>query len=235
MGKQKDTSATPARATPSLKKQASSAGSASGQRSIQSFFTKRAGSGTPGSTNGVSEASETSKSVNASNPSLPIMRKPAFKRSAVKNLTPVPSSDVAGPPSSQENENGGLPKEVDTTGFPSPTTPAKIVSQVVNGSSPSRKVPLLYLVDANMLTSYRPKRLSATQSPTMTMTMRMPSTQRESTVKGRRHNESRKLKMRMMRTSLLEVLTKLQMTMVIPRPASQNLSNTHIKKKWTIS
>lgn len=121
MGKPKDSSATPARATPSLKKQASSAGSASGQRSIQSFFTKKAGSATPGSANGVSEASETSKSVNASNPSLPIMRKPAFKRSAVKNLTPVPSSDVVGPPSSQENENRGLPKEI------------------VNGSSPSRK------------------------------------------------------------------------------------------------
>jgi DNA mismatch repair protein MSH6 len=150
MGKAKDPSnSTPARAPPSLKKQTSSVGSASNQRSIQSFFTKKAPSGTPGSSNGVSEASETSKSVNASTTSIPVVKKPAFRKSAVKNLTPVPSSDAVGPPSSQENENGGIPKEVEASDLPSPSTPAKGVLQVVNssalvlGSSPSRKVPRL--------------------------------------------------------------------------------------------
>ena len=73
------------------------------------------------------------------------VKKPAFKKTAVKNLTPVPSSDAMGPSSSQENENGGIPEEVEDTGLPSPSTPAKRVQQVVNstlafGSSPSRKV-----------------------------------------------------------------------------------------------
>jgi DNA mismatch repair protein MSH6 len=50
-----------------------------------------------------------------------------------------------GPSSSQENENGGIPEEVEDNGLPSPATPAKWV-QAVNGngaafgSSPSRKV-----------------------------------------------------------------------------------------------
>jgi len=146
MGKPKDSStATPSRPPPSLKKQASSAGSQNGQRSIASFFTKRAGSGTPTSSNGVSEASETSKSVNASKPLVPIMTKPVFKKSTIRNLTPVPSSDAAGPPSSQENENGGIPREVEDSALLSPVTHAKRITQVINGStlvlgsSPSRK------------------------------------------------------------------------------------------------
>lgn len=49
------------------------------------------------------------------------------------------------PSSSQENENGGIPREVEDDGLPSPTTPAKRVQQaatgdMVVGSSPSRKV-----------------------------------------------------------------------------------------------
>ncbi len=77
-------------------------------------------------------------------PTIPI-RKPAFKKTAVKNVTPAPSSDAMGPSSSQENENGGIPEEVEDTGLPSPSTPAKKIQQIVNGSmvfgsSPSRKV-----------------------------------------------------------------------------------------------
>jgi hypothetical protein len=63
-----------------------------------------------------------------------------------------------GPSSSQENENGGIPEEVEDIGLPSPSTPAKRVQQVVNGtlafgSSPSRKVcrgTLAFELDANL-------------------------------------------------------------------------------------
>jgi DNA mismatch repair protein MSH6 len=140
-----ESNATPAKPPPSLKKQSSSSGPQSGQRSIHSFFSKAPANGTPNSSSGILKASDPSKAVNAmAKPTVPV-KKPAFKKSAVKNLTPVPSSDAVGPSSSQENENGGIPEEVEDTGLPSPSTPAKIVQQVVNGtmafgSSPSRKV-----------------------------------------------------------------------------------------------
>jgi DNA mismatch repair protein MSH6 len=137
--------ATPAKPTPSLKKQSSSSGPQSGQRSIHSFFSKAPASGTPSSVNGVLKASDTSKAVNAMAKATVPVKKPAFKKAAVKIITPVPSSDAIGPSSSQENENGGIPEEVEDTSLPSPSTPAKKVQQVVNGtmafgSSPSRKV-----------------------------------------------------------------------------------------------
>lgn len=137
--------ATPARPPPSLKKQSSSSGPQSGQRTIQSFFSKAPANGTPSSSNGILKASDTSKAANAMvKPAVPV-KKPSFKKSAIKNITPVPSSDAMGPSSSQENENGGIPEEVENTGLLSPSTPAKEVQQVVNGtmafgSSPSRKV-----------------------------------------------------------------------------------------------
>jgi len=141
MGKTRD--ATPARTPSSLKKQNSSAGPSSTQRTIHNFFGRKADGGTPSSSNGVSLASDTSKSVN-SKASLP-PKKPAFKKTLVKNPTPVPSSDVIEPPSSQENENGGIPEEVEESGLPSPkplTKRVKVASGplLVLGSSPSRKV-----------------------------------------------------------------------------------------------
>ncbi|KAF4626298.1 hypothetical protein G7Y89_g11862 [Cudoniella acicularis] len=146
MGKSKDaTAATPAKAPPSLKKQNSSAGPSSQQRTINSFFTKAPASSTPNSSSGGLKANGTSNAANAMAKTNGSLKKPAFKKSAVKNPTPVPSSDAMGPPSSQENENGGIPKEVKNA-LPSPMTPAKkIVEQVMNGSalalgsSPSRK------------------------------------------------------------------------------------------------
>ena len=90
-------------------------------------------------------------------PAVPV-KKPSFKKITVKNMTPVPSSDAMGPSSSQENENGGIPAEVEDTGLPSPLTPAKKLQQVVNGSvafgsSPSRKVckgAIFFAYDANL-------------------------------------------------------------------------------------
>jgi DNA mismatch repair protein MSH6 len=138
--------ATPARPPTSVKKENPSTGPRSGQRSIQSFFTKKTPTdGTAGSSNGILKASDTSAKSNAmAKPAAPL-KKPAFKKTTVKNITPVPSSDAMGPSSSQENENGGIPEEVEDKGLPSPMTPAKrAVQQVVNGnamgSSPSRKV-----------------------------------------------------------------------------------------------
>jgi len=52
-------------------------------------------------------------------PSIPL-KKPTFKKTAVKSMTPVPSSDAIGPSSSQENENNGVPEEVYDNGLPSP-------------------------------------------------------------------------------------------------------------------
>jgi DNA mismatch repair protein MSH6 len=140
--KSESVKATPAK-PPTLKKETSSTGSKNG--SILNFFAKKApANGTPDSTGGGLSVNPEPKGVNAmAKPALPI-KKPAFKKAAVKNMTPVPSSDAAGPSSSQENENGGIPKEVEDNGLPSPATPAERL-QVVNGngsfgSSPSRKV-----------------------------------------------------------------------------------------------
>ncbi|TVY81493.1 DNA mismatch repair protein msh6 [Lachnellula suecica] len=143
MGKSKDASeATPARPTPTLKKQSSSTGSASGQRSIASFFSKAPANSTLSSLNGALKSNPCNATNSMAKPAA-APKKPAFKKAAVKNMTPVPSSDAMGPSSSQENENGGIPEEVDN-GLPSPTTPAKRVSQQATngnsvGSSPSRK------------------------------------------------------------------------------------------------
>lgn len=140
--KNESSEATPARPPSSLKKQTSSAGSKNG--SILSFFSKAPVNGTPSSAGGTWTTNSEPKGVNAmAKPTVP--KKPTFKKTIVKNMTPVPSSDAMGPSSSQENENGGIPEEVEDTGLPSPTTPAKRV-QAVNGnglafgSSPSRKV-----------------------------------------------------------------------------------------------
>jgi DNA mismatch repair protein MSH6 len=144
MGKKNESGdVTPAR-TPALKKQNSSAGLSSGQRTIASFFTKAPANGTPTSANGVLKANDASANSAMAKPSGPV-KKPAFKKTTVKSITPVPSSDAMGPSSSQENENGGIPEEVRENGLPSPSTPAKrVVEQDVKGnvfgSSPSRKV-----------------------------------------------------------------------------------------------
>lgn len=142
MVKEENGETTPA--PPSLKRQTSSAASKNG--SILSFFSK-ASNGTPNQSTGVWKPQAEAKGVNAlPKPAAPL-KKPAFKKSAIKSLTPVPSSDAIGPSNSQENENGGIPEEVEITGLPSPATPAKrVVAQEVNGnaivlgSSPSRKV-----------------------------------------------------------------------------------------------
>ncbi|KAH8669713.1 muts domain V-domain-containing protein [Tricladium varicosporioides] len=139
--------ATPAKPSPSLKKQNSSAGgSQSKQRSIASFFSKAPANSTPNSSSGGLKANGTSNAGNAMAKTNGSVKKPAFKKTAIKNPTPVPSSDAMGPSSSQENENGGIPAEVDYDLLLLRTRTKKAVGQVVNGdtlalgSSPSRKV-----------------------------------------------------------------------------------------------
>ncbi|CAG8975044.1 hypothetical protein HYALB_00011707 [Hymenoscyphus albidus] len=123
--------ATPARKPPTLKKEASS----TGQRTINSFFAKSSpapGNGTPTPTpnNGGLKVNGTGSAGNAmAKPkATSAVKKPAFRKSAVKSATPVPSSDAMGPPSSQENENGGIPEDEETN-----------KSATHFASSPSRK------------------------------------------------------------------------------------------------
>lgn len=141
MAKQEKGDTTPV--PPSLKKQSSSVASKNG--SILNFFSK-ASNGTPNSSTGVWKPQSEAKGVNCLPKPTIAVKKPAFKKGVAKSITPVPSSDAIGPSSSQENENGGIPKEVDNDCLPSPTSPAKRVAQALNGntmvlgSSPSRKV-----------------------------------------------------------------------------------------------
>jgi DNA mismatch repair protein MSH6 len=138
---------TPARPPPSLKKQSSSTGSAKNQRSILGFFSKTPSNGTQAVPNGSQKTNGLSAASNG-NPKLPssTSKKPTFSKVKSHNITPVPSSDPAGFPSSQENVANGAEDEVDN-GLLSPVTPAKLkIKQDVNDnnlavfSSPSRRV-----------------------------------------------------------------------------------------------
>ena len=130
-----------------LKRHNSSAGIKNS--SILNFFAKAPAYGVP-SPAATWTANGEPKGVNAIPKPNVAAKKPTFKRTAVNTMTPVASSDVAGPPSSQENENHGILNVVKENGLPSPTTPAKNL-QVVNGfglafgSSPLRKVCRTYL------------------------------------------------------------------------------------------
>ena len=145
--------ATPAKPPPSLKKQSSSASANKNQASILGFFSRSSANGTPTASNGILKPNNSGKGVNAMAKPTTTLKKPAFNKTAVKNMTPVPSSDVIEPPSSQENENGGISAdEVDDARLPSPPTPAKRVkkeevngSALILGSSPSRKVRLQHV------------------------------------------------------------------------------------------
>ncbi|PQE17939.1 dna mismatch repair msh6 protein [Rutstroemia sp. NJR-2017a WRK4] len=125
---------TPARSTPTLKKQSSSVASTKNQASILGFFSKKpASTPTPSTSTSTNDGVlQPNGSVN-SNKSTPkptgTVKKPLFRKSAQKSTTPVPSSDNIEPGSSQENENGGIPVEQ-----------AVNVADLVLASSPSRKV-----------------------------------------------------------------------------------------------
>ena len=137
----KENSTTPARPA-SLQKQASSS---SKNGSILSFFSK-APNGTPNSATGVWKPDSAVKtSNNAEKPTVPV-NKPAFNKTLSKTSTPVPSSDVVGPPSSQENEDEETPREVQGLDMLKFLNIANLIvvqhnkSAIVMGSSPSRKV-----------------------------------------------------------------------------------------------
>ncbi|KAL3427447.1 DNA mismatch repair protein msh6 [Phlyctema vagabunda] len=111
MVKRENGDATPARAPPSLKKQSSSASSSKNQASILGFFSKASTNGTPKTSANALKDSGSANAVNSTPKSVAPVKKPAFRKTVVKAATPVPSSDAIGPPSSQENENGGIPSE----------------------------------------------------------------------------------------------------------------------------
>lgn len=137
---------TPARPLSSLKKQNSSAASNKNQRSILGFFSKAAPTISQASSNAVQKANGLSATSNG-NAKLPsASSKSTFAKAKGQNITPLPSSDPADIPSSQENVSNGIPDEVEH-GLPSPLTPAKSnIKQGVNGShvaafsSPSQRV-----------------------------------------------------------------------------------------------
>jgi DNA mismatch repair protein MSH6 len=146
MAKSEDiTEGTPVRPSPAVRKQNSSAASNKNQRSILGFFSKAAPSGTPSTANGTPKANGLSANSNG-NAKLPSSSKSASAKTKAQNITPLPSSDSASIPSSQENIANRASDEVDN-GLPSPLTPAKsYTKQAVNGnyladfSSPSRRV-----------------------------------------------------------------------------------------------
>lgn len=138
---------TPSRPLSSLQKQNSSAASNKSQRSILGFFSKAVPTSSQASSNTIQKANglSTTSNGNARLPSAPFKKSSATKAKH-QNITPLPSSDHADIPSSQENIDNGVPDEVET-GLPSLLTPAKSnIKQDVNGSyvaeqsSPSRRV-----------------------------------------------------------------------------------------------
>lgn len=132
-----------------LKKQNSSIASNKSQASILGFFSKTPSNASPKTVDGilkdntaVNNVQEPAKSAGSES-----IKKPSFKKPSTSIVTPVASSDPLGPPSSQENENGGIPREVDDATLPSPVMPAKMHGQeqandgaLALASSPSRKV-----------------------------------------------------------------------------------------------
>src|SRR5277367_2018070 len=148
MAKTEETiAATPARPPPSVKKQSLSAASNKNQQSILGFFSKAAPTASQASPTVAQKANGLSATSNG-NAKLPSAssKKSTFVKAKGQNITPLPSSDPADIPSSQENVSNGVADEVEN-GLPSPLTPAKSnIKQGVNGShvaefsSPSRRV-----------------------------------------------------------------------------------------------
>ncbi len=144
------TTDTPARPPPSLKRQNSSAASSKNQRSILGFFSKAAPTGPQAGSTIVPKVTGLFATSNG-NAKLPSAssKKSTFAKAKSQNITPLPSSDPADIPSSQENVSNGVLDEVEN-GLPSPLTPAKInIKQGVHGShmvefsSPSRRVSIV--------------------------------------------------------------------------------------------
>ncbi|KAF7915886.1 uncharacterized protein EAE98_010966 [Botrytis deweyae] len=142
MVKNTDNETTPVR-PPTLKKQNSSIGSNKSQASILGFFSKKPAT-TTGSPSGILQPNGSANSAKSTPKPSSTVKRPQFKKPAQKSITPVPSSDNIEPDSSQENENGGIPTEVDGCSLP-PAAAKSAAEQIVNinglalTSSPSRK------------------------------------------------------------------------------------------------
>ncbi|APA06987.1 hypothetical protein SS1G_04335 [Sclerotinia sclerotiorum 1980 UF-70] len=150
MVKNKENETTPARPPPSLKKQNSSVGSSKNQASILGFFSKKPAS-TPtrkpstDAPGGILQPNGSANSSKSTPKPSSTVKRPQFKKSVQKSVTPVPSSDNIEPPSSQENKNGGIPTEVDDCSSSPPAPAEKAAEQLADidglvlASSPSRK------------------------------------------------------------------------------------------------
>jgi hypothetical protein len=171
---------TPARPSP-LNRKASSAASDKSQRSILGFFPKTALDDSEVVLKSGRKSNVLANRNSISNSSQPY-KKPEFSKARSQNITPVPSSDAAQPPSSQEGTDEGLYK-VDI-GLSLPLTPAESnIKQrgksrlAAEFSSPSLKVLLLSKIIGSVLTNSlaRPRKKSAMPSPLMTMRMLLQS------------------------------------------------------------
>ncbi|TGO53439.1 hypothetical protein BCON_0123g00140 [Botryotinia convoluta] len=137
MVKNTDNETTPARPPPTLKKQNSSIGSNKSQASILGFFSKKpATTPTPktstGSPSGILQPNGSANSAKSTPKPSSTVKRPQFKKSVQKSITPVPSSDNIEPDSSQENENGGIPTEiVDINGLALTSSPSRKAARKV--------------------------------------------------------------------------------------------------------
>lgn len=137
--KETATAATPTRT--SFQKQGSSAVQST-QRSIHSFFSKSPAVGTPTRSNGSKVNQDLPSSINSRKALTTPLKKPAFRNPAVKNTTPICSSDAIEPPSSPGTHLGDISEEADEDDFGSTVSTAKAIKQsdcLVLPSSPTRK------------------------------------------------------------------------------------------------
>ena len=138
----------PAVKTPSTAKKAGVAASTGKQQSILGFFSK---SSVNGSTPASSKSAPKARTVKTEPDSSPCLKEStksnsmATAKRASISITPVPSSDAAGPLSSQENRDVSTATKVLQDILPLPLTPAELdVKQPVRrhpimSSSPTRK------------------------------------------------------------------------------------------------
>ena len=146
-GPLKNSRISPATNPPSLKKSNSGSQSNMGQKSISSFFQKRAAEGSAAKVNVPSKLPSVFQSADGTNEqSLPFN----LAKDSSQSLTPAPSSDAI----EEEDTEDVFPVKVDQTSgakmLPSPITPANgtlaeetlsaVKSSSANFNSPSRKV-----------------------------------------------------------------------------------------------
>lgn len=166
------TPTTPATSTPPTL-QKSTSGSQSGQKSIKSFFQKRAGEGQRANVTVQPTLPPIPPKVNGTAKKIPSGK---TLRGSSQSLTPAPSSDAIEPGESEEAARAMIGKSLGANGLPSPITPVgeaavKDAKPKANGlpllfDSPSRKVSLSHPIsdEMSLIRIYRQRKSSTTPS-----------------------------------------------------------------------